>query len=295
MNLTYPGGPKIDKLAKEGTPNIELPKTHTDGLNFSFSGIKTAVINTNHNKKDIKKEDLCASFQTAVTNELIENTKKAIEQYGFKKIALAGGVSANSYIREQFQNLGKEKNIQIYYPELSLCTDNAAMIASAGYYNYLSRKNSRPNPKRNTKSKNRRKSMSIYAIADLHLSFETQKPMNIFGENWTNHEEKIKKDWLEKVKDQDTVILPGDFSWAMGLNEIKKDFEYLNTLPRKKNNAKRKPRLLVEQPKKTKRIQRTNRTKKHRIPTQQQLRGRRKNHSTEPEAGTSETKKKTKK
>lgn len=109
MNLPYPGGPKIDKLAKEGKSIIELPKTHTDGLNFSFSGIKTAVINTNHNKKDIKKEDLCASFQTAVTNELIENTKKAIDQYGFKKVALAGGVSANSYIRAEFQKLRRRK------------------------------------------------------------------------------------------------------------------------------------------------------------------------------------------
>lgn len=88
--------------------------------------------------------------------------------------------------------------------------------------------------------------MSIYAIADLHLSFETEKPMDIFGANWTNHEEKIKKDWQEKVRKQDTVLLPGDFSWAMDLKETKKDFEYLNSLPRKKNNAKRKPRLLVE-------------------------------------------------
>jgi N6-L-threonylcarbamoyladenine synthase len=109
MNLPYPGGPKIDKLSKEGEANIELPKTHTDGLNFSFSGIKTAVINTNHNKKDIKKEDICASFQTAVTNELIENTRKAIDQYGFKKVALAGGVSANSYIRAEFQKLRRRK------------------------------------------------------------------------------------------------------------------------------------------------------------------------------------------
>lgn len=137
MNLSYPGGPKVDKLAKLGTPNIELPKTHLDGMNFSFSGIKTAVINLNHNKRDIKKEDLCASFEETVTDMLIQNTKKAIEETKIKKVALAGGVSANSYIRDKFTKLGKEEGIEIYFPELSLCTDNAAMIASAGYYRYI--------------------------------------------------------------------------------------------------------------------------------------------------------------
>ena len=138
MELKYPGGPKVDLLAKQGDPNkIELPKVHVDGLNFSFSGIKTAVINLNHNKKDIKKEDLCASFENSVTKMLIQNTKIAIKEYNFKKIALAGGVSANSYIREKFMELGKELDVKVYFPELKLCTDNAAMIASAGYYNYI--------------------------------------------------------------------------------------------------------------------------------------------------------------
>ncbi len=151
MDLKYPGGPKIDELAKKGEPNIELPKVHLDGLNFSFSGIKTAVININHNKKDIKKEDLCASFQETVTRMLIENTKEAVEQNGLKKIALAGGVSANSYIRDKFLELGKELDVEIYFPELKLCTDNAAMIATAGYYNFLAGKeadlslNAKPN------------------------------------------------------------------------------------------------------------------------------------------------------
>ena len=76
--------------------------------------------------------------------------------------------------------------------------------------------------------------MSIYVIADLHLSFTQNKPMNIFGDNWTNHEEKIKQDWLEKVKPNDTVILPGDFSWATYLEDTKLDFEYLHNLPGKK-------------------------------------------------------------
>ena len=137
MELSYPGGPKIDKLAKLGTANIELPKTHLDGLDFSFSGIKTAVLNLNHNKKDIKKEDLCASFEEAITDMLIQNTKKALEETRLTKVALAGGVSANSYIREKFLNLGKELGVEVYFPDLKLCTDNAAMIASAGYYRYL--------------------------------------------------------------------------------------------------------------------------------------------------------------
>ena len=108
MNLPYPGGPKVDTLAKCGRPNIELPKSHLEGMNFSFSGIKTAVLNLNHNKKDIKKEDLCASFEQAVTDMLIENTKKALQETKLKKVALAGRcVSANSYIREKFLELGK--------------------------------------------------------------------------------------------------------------------------------------------------------------------------------------------
>ena len=81
--------------------------------------------------------------------------------------------------------------------------------------------------------------MSIYAIADLHLSFKNSKPMNIFGDNWLNHENKIKDDWIKNVKENDTVLLLGDFSWAMSLEDTYKDFEYLNSLPRKKNHAKR--------------------------------------------------------
>ena len=111
-------------------------------MDFSFSGIKTAVINLNHNKKDIKQEDLCASFEKAVTDMLIENTKKALEQTKLNKLALAGGVSANSYIREKFLELGKELNVKVYFPNLDLCTDNAAMIASSGYYNFLAGKTS---------------------------------------------------------------------------------------------------------------------------------------------------------
>ena len=121
-------------------PNIELPKTHFDNLDFSFSGIKTAVINLNHKNPNINKADLCASFEKTVTKMLINNVEKAIKQTGIKILALAGGVSANSYIRSEFDKLSREKEISIYYPELKLCTDNAAMIASAGYYNYINGK-----------------------------------------------------------------------------------------------------------------------------------------------------------
>ena len=156
IGLGYPGGPKVDKMAKQGVANIELPKTHfqDDTLDFSFSGIKTAVINLNHKNPNINKADLCASFQKNVTDVLMENVKKALEQTGLKKIALAGGVSANSYIRKRFLEFEKQ-GIKIYMPDLKLCTDNAAMIASAGYYNYINGKrdglnlNAVPNAKLN--------------------------------------------------------------------------------------------------------------------------------------------------
>lgn len=140
IGLGYPGGPKIDKLAKEGIPNIKLPKTHFENLDFSFSGIKTAVINLNHKDPNINKADLAISFEKAVTDVLIENTLAAVKEHDIKTIALAGGVSANSYIRERFKELGEHENLEIYYPEPILCTDNAAMIASAGYYNFINNK-----------------------------------------------------------------------------------------------------------------------------------------------------------
>ena len=145
VGLGYPGGPKIDKLAKEGNPDaIELPKTHFDNLDFSFSGIKTAVINLNHKNPDINKADLCASFQKAVTEVLIENTKKALKQINVNTIVLAGGVSANSYIRNEFFKL-QNQGIKVYMPDLKLCTDNAAMIGSAGYYNFINEEKSELN------------------------------------------------------------------------------------------------------------------------------------------------------
>ena len=137
IGLTYPGGPKIDKLAEQGKATINFPKTHFENLDFSFSGIKTAVVNLHHKNPEVNKADLCMSFEKAVTEVLTENIEKAIKQTGIKKVVLAGGVSANTHIREEFEKLGQKLNVQIYKPDLKLCTDNAAMIGSAGYYRYL--------------------------------------------------------------------------------------------------------------------------------------------------------------
>lgn len=137
IGLTYPGGPKIDKLSEQGKATINFPKTHFENLDFSFSGIKTAVINLHHKNPEVNKADLCMSFEKAVTEVLTENIEKAIKQTGIKKVVLAGGVSANTHIREEFEKLGQKLNVQIYKPDLKLCTDNAAMIGSAGYYRYL--------------------------------------------------------------------------------------------------------------------------------------------------------------
>ena len=143
IGLDYPGGPKIDMLAKDGTANIDLPKTHFENLDFSFSGIKTAVLNLHHKNPNINKADLCASFEKATTDILLENTLKALKYINTNsknkvdKLVLAGGVSANSYIRKQFEKLAQNNELEVYFPELKLCTDNAAMIAAAGYYNFI--------------------------------------------------------------------------------------------------------------------------------------------------------------
>ena len=113
-----------------------LPKPHMEDLDFSFSGIKTAVINLHHKTPDIDKANLCASFEKCTTEILIENTLKALRHLNLDTVALAGGVSANSYIRSKFESL-REQGIKVYYPEMILCTDNAAMIASAAYYRYI--------------------------------------------------------------------------------------------------------------------------------------------------------------
>ena len=137
--LGYPGGPKVDKLAKEGKPSYYdmIPKVKMDGYDFSFSGIKTSIINLNHNSKEkLNYADLANSFEKVTTEILVKKVLKALEEYNLDKVAVCGGVSANSYIRAEFEKL-KEDGIQVYFPPIKLCTDNAAMIASAGYYNYI--------------------------------------------------------------------------------------------------------------------------------------------------------------
>ena len=141
IDVPYPGGPVIDKLSKIGKDTYDLPlPMDDDSYNFSFSGIKSAVINLVHNEKqrgnEIRKEDLATSFENIVVKTLTKKTMKAIDEYKVKELLIAGGVSANSGIREEFDRLCKEKGIKLVVPKLAYCTDNGAMIAAAGYYYY---------------------------------------------------------------------------------------------------------------------------------------------------------------
>ena len=146
LGLAYPGGPLIDALAKKGKETIEFPRVmiKEDNYNFSFSGLKTAVLNylnsTRLRGEEIVTEDVCKSFQEAVVDVLLEKSFRLAREKNMDKIVLCGGVSANSRIREAFEERGREENIKIFYPELKLCTDNAAMIASAAYYEYMAGK-----------------------------------------------------------------------------------------------------------------------------------------------------------
>ncbi|GAU75629.1 tRNA (adenosine(37)-N6)-threonylcarbamoyltransferase complex transferase subunit TsaD [Fusibacter sp. 3D3] len=143
LGLGYPGGPLIDKIAKEGNPYaIDFPKAMLDqeNLDFSFSGLKSAVLNYINSCKmkqiEINIPDVCASFQEAVVHILCHKAMDAIEQTGHKTMVLAGGVAANTALRETLTQKCNAKNVRFYYPPLTLCTDNAAMIGCAGYYNF---------------------------------------------------------------------------------------------------------------------------------------------------------------
>ena len=145
LGLPYPGGPHIDKLAKKGNIHaFEFGKPKIKGLDFSFSGLKTSILykiqnNLQKNPKFIEEnlEDLCASIQHSIVSVLLNKLEKAIKLTGIKELAIAGGVSANSYLRNELEKLAKEKAYQLYIPKLEYCTDNAAMIAIAGYFKYL--------------------------------------------------------------------------------------------------------------------------------------------------------------
>ena len=144
MGIPYPGGVEMDRIAEEGNPDAyKLPHPRVEGapLDFSFSGLKTAVLNLLNNARqkgeEISVPDLCASYRKAVVTCLTENFFKAAEMTGAKTLAAAGGVSANRLLRRELERQAKERGLALYLPDRSLCGDNAAMIASQGYYEFL--------------------------------------------------------------------------------------------------------------------------------------------------------------
>jgi len=143
VGLGYPGGPKVDKAAKEGNPHaIEFPRGKVDGspYDFSFSGLKSAVLNhINHAKmtgEEIHVPDLVASFQSSVVDSLVSRTVAAAKEYGYKQVAIAGGVASNTALRAEMERACKRAGLKCCYPPPVLCTDNAAMIGAAAYYEY---------------------------------------------------------------------------------------------------------------------------------------------------------------
>ncbi len=145
--LEYPGGPNVQKQAELGEAKMKFTgmwKEKIKDFNFSYSGLKTAVINYIHNEKQrgnaLNIPDICASFQDEAVGQVVSKSVEALKAYGYDKIALAGGVSANTYLRQQMQKEVEKIGGKVYCPPIKLCTDNAAMIASAGYYNYIAGK-----------------------------------------------------------------------------------------------------------------------------------------------------------
>lgn len=145
IGLGYPGGPKIDKVSKEGNPDAVLfPRAHVGDspYDFSFSGVKSAVLNyingCRMKGEEWKQADVAASFQKAVTDVLVENAMHAVREYGAEKFAIAGGVAANSALRGAMKEACEKQGTDFYYPSPVYCTDNAAMIGAAAYYEYLS-------------------------------------------------------------------------------------------------------------------------------------------------------------
>jgi len=144
IGLGYPGGPKIDKLAKEGNPSaIQFPRAQVEGCpyDFSFSGLKSAVLNYLHHAEQVGEEinraDVAASFQAAVVDVLVDRTLQAAKEYGIDKVALAGGVASNSALRAGMEAACKKAGKTLYFPSPVYCTDNAAMIGAAAYYEYM--------------------------------------------------------------------------------------------------------------------------------------------------------------
>lgn len=141
IELPYPGGPRVDQLAHEGEDTYHLPIPLDDeSYDFSFSGLKSAVINLAHNEKqrgnELNKANLATSFQNRVVEVLTKKTMRALEEYNVDHLIVAGGVAANKGLREKLTELCQEKNIHLTFPPMKYCTDNAAMIGAAGYYAY---------------------------------------------------------------------------------------------------------------------------------------------------------------
>jgi N6-L-threonylcarbamoyladenine synthase len=139
LELGYPGGPKIDRLSKKGNPNMyEFPRAlmNENNYDFSFSGLKTSVKYFLQDNQNARKEDIAASFQEAVVDVLLHKTIKAAKKYRIEKIAIVGGVAANSRLREKAIEISKTEGFEIYIPDFKYCTDNAAMIARAAWIKY---------------------------------------------------------------------------------------------------------------------------------------------------------------
>lgn len=147
LGLPYPGGPEIERLALQGNENaIEFPKAfmEKDNYNFSFSGLKTSVLNHINNEKqkghELQSADIAASFQKTVVDVLEEKAFSLVQSLGYDKLVMSGGVVSNGYFKDRMKKRAEEENINLYYPSPILCTDNAAMIGSAGYYDYINGK-----------------------------------------------------------------------------------------------------------------------------------------------------------
>ena len=159
MDINYPAGPKVDKLAHTGSHTYNLPiPLDDDSYNFSFSGLKSAVINLVHNEEQrgnlVNKENLACSFQDVVCEILTKKTIRALNEYNVKNLILAGGVSANMGIRERFKEICELRGINYTFPDIKYCTDNAAMVAAAGYFAY---------------KKGRRADLSLNAYSNMEL------------------------------------------------------------------------------------------------------------------------------
>ena len=142
LDLKYPGGPNVEKMAREGKHTYDLPiPMNDDSFNMSFSGLKSAIINLVHNEKqrgnDIVKEDLARSFQDVAIDQLCRKTELALQKYNVKYMIIAGGVSANTYLREEIKKVTDKYNVELSVPRFLYCTDNAAMIGAAAYPLYL--------------------------------------------------------------------------------------------------------------------------------------------------------------